>query len=218
MSLRVKGMSCASCVARVEKAIRGAPYRLKHMAAVETLTLHQLVAQRYSPTPLFDRDAWKRKTIDHYEILLKAKKKTAPRGGEKSSNKTNRAIRLQYGVLPYRFTETNSLEVLLVTTRQTRRWIVPKGWPIKGLKPPRSAAREAYEEAGIRGTVGAKAIGVLSYEKGLDASGVTVPCEVRVFPMIVKRQLDTWPEANEREARWFEQAKALSVIKDKGLL
>jgi 8-oxo-dGTP pyrophosphatase MutT (NUDIX family) len=91
--------------------------------------------------------------------LLKAKKKTAPRGGEKPSNKTNRAIRLQYGVLPYRFTETNSLEVLLVTTRQTRRWIVPKGWPIKGLKPPRSAAREAYEEAGIRGTVGAKAIG-----------------------------------------------------------
>jgi hypothetical protein len=48
----------------------------------------------------------------------------------------DRAIRVQYGVLPYRFTETNSLEVLLVTTRQTRRWIVPKGWPIKGLKSP----------------------------------------------------------------------------------
>jgi 8-oxo-dGTP pyrophosphatase MutT (NUDIX family) len=119
--------------------------------------------------------------------------------------------------LPYRFTETNSLEVLLVTTRQTRRWIIPKGWPIKGLKPPKSAAREAYEEAGIRGTVGAKAIGVFSYEKGLDANGVTVPCEVRVFPMIVKRQLDTWPESHEREAQWFEPAKALSAIKDKGL-
>ena len=86
---------------------------------------------------------------------------------------------------------------LLVTTRQTRRWIVPKGWPIKGLKPPRSAAREAYEEGGIRGTVGAKAIGVFSYDKALDANGVTVPCEVRVFPMIVKRQFDSWPEANE---------------------
>ena len=84
-------------------------------------------------------------------------------------------------------------------------------------KPPKSAAREAYEEAGIRGTVGAKAIGVFSYEKGLDANGVTVPCEVRVFPMIVKRQLDTWPESHEREAHWFEPAKALSVIKDKGL-
>jgi 8-oxo-dGTP pyrophosphatase MutT (NUDIX family) len=83
--------------------------------------------------------------------------------------------------------------------------------------PPKSAAREAYEEAGIRGTVGAKAIGVFCYEKGFDADGVIVPCEVRVFPMIVKRQLDTWPEADEREARWFEPAKALSAIKDRGL-
>jgi 8-oxo-dGTP pyrophosphatase MutT (NUDIX family) len=107
--------------------------------------------------------------------------------------------------------------VLLVTTRQTKRWIIPKGWPIKGLKPPKSAAREAFEEAGIRGTVGAKSIGAFSYEKGVDANGGSVPCEVRVFPMIVKRQLDTWPEAHEREARWFELGKALSAIKEKGL-
>jgi len=96
----------------------------------------------------------------------------------------DRAIRVQYGVLPYRFTETNSLEVLLVTTRQTRRWIVPKGWPIKGLKPPKSAAREAYEEAAIRGTVGTKS-GVFSYEKRLEENSGTVPCEVRVFSMFV---------------------------------
>ncbi len=126
----------------------------------------------------------------------------------------DRAIRVQYGALPYRFTETNSMEVLLVTTRQTRRWIIPKG---KRLKPPKSAAREADEEAGIRGTIGAKAIGVFSYEKSLDVNGLTVPCEVRVFPMIVKRQLDVWPEAHERKARWFESAEALSAIKDKGL-
>ena len=148
---------------------------------------------------------------------MKAKKKAAPRGGKKPSNKTDRAVRVQYGVLPYRFTETNSLEVLLVTTRQTRRWIIPKGWPIKGLRPPKSAAREAYEEAGIRGTVGAKSIGVFSYEKVLEANGGTVPCEVRIFPMIVKRQLDAWPEAHEREARWFDSTKALSVTREKGL-
>jgi 8-oxo-dGTP pyrophosphatase MutT (NUDIX family) len=147
-----------------------------------------------------------------------AKETTKPRGTKKPVNKTDRAIRVQYGILPYRFTETSSLEMLLVTTRQTRRWIIPKGWPIKGLTPPKSAAaREAYEEAGIRGTVGAKSIGAFSYEKGIDANGGTVPCEVRVFPMLVKRQLDRWPEAHEREARWFEPAKALSVIKDKGL-
>ena len=152
------------------------------------------------------------------EIVLKAKKTTAaPLRGKKPSNKGDRAIRVQYGALPYRYAATNSLEVLLITTRQTRRWIIPKGWPTKGLKPPKSAAREAYEEAGIRGTVGIKSIGVFSYEKCLDANGVTVPCEVRVFPMIVKRQLDTWPEANEREARWFESSKALSTIEESGL-
>jgi 8-oxo-dGTP pyrophosphatase MutT (NUDIX family) len=146
---------------------------------------------------------------------MRVVKKAIPRA--KKSLKTDRAVRTQYGALPYRFTETNSLEVLLVTTRETKRWIIPKGWPIKGLKSPKSAAREAYEEAGIRGTVGAKSIGSFSYEKRLDESKGIIPCEVRVFPMLVKRQLDTWPEANEREARWFEPAKALSAIKDKGL-
>ena len=84
---------------------------------------------------------------------------------KKSASGMGRAIRVQYGVLPYTLTESGSLEILLVTTRQTRRWIIPKGWPIKGLKAPQSAAREAYEEAGVRGKVGAKSIGVFSYEK-----------------------------------------------------
>jgi 8-oxo-dGTP pyrophosphatase MutT (NUDIX family) len=152
------------------------------------------------------------------EMGLKAeRRRVPPHSRNESSNKMDRAIRVQYGVLPYRFSETNSLEVLLVTTRQSRRWIIPKGWPIKGLKPPKSAAREASEEAGIRGSVGAKSIGVFSYEKRLEENSGAVPCEVRVFPMLVKRQLDTWPEAHERETRWFEPSKALSAIKDGGL-
>ena len=162
--------------------------------------------------------AERRKTIGYQQTELKAEKRTAlPRGAKKLSNKIDRAIRVQYGTLPYRFTETNSLDVLLVTTRQARRWIIPKGWPIKGLKPAKSAAREAYEESGVRGTVGAKSIEVFSYEKRQEENGGTVPCEVRVFPMFVKRQLDTWPEAHEREARWFEPGKALAAIKNEGL-
>jgi 8-oxo-dGTP pyrophosphatase MutT (NUDIX family) len=104
---------------------------------------------------------------------------------------------VQYGALPYRYAKSGAPEILLVTTRQTKRWIIPKGWPIKGLKPAKSAAREAYEEAGIRGSVKMKAIGIIAYEKRSDEDGITVPCDVRVFPLLVKRQSKAeWPTRN----------------------
>jgi len=131
--------------------------------------------------------------------------------------KDRRARRIQYGALPYRIAKTGSLELLLVTTRQTKRWIIPKGWPVKGLKPAKSAAREAYEEAGIRGAISAKPIGTFSYKKRLEEDGFTVPCEVRVYAMSVRRQLKSWPEAYERDSRWFEPVHALSALKDEGL-
>jgi 8-oxo-dGTP pyrophosphatase MutT (NUDIX family) len=124
---------------------------------------------------------------------------------------------VQYGALPYRLTKSSAPEILLVTSRQTKRWIIPKGWPIKGLKPAKSAAREAYEEAGVRGSVKMKAIGIFSYEKRLDEDGITIPCDVRVFPLLVKRQSKTWPESEQRVARWLEPAVALSLIKEKSL-
>ncbi|WP_162009746.1 NUDIX hydrolase [Methylocystis heyeri] len=140
-----------------------------------------------------------------------------PRSAKKPAARTDRAIRVQYGVLPYRLTEAGEVEILLVTTRQSRRWIIPKGWPIKGLKPSKSAAREGYEEAGIRGKVGGKSVGAFCYEKRIEEDGVTVPCEVRVFPLLVMQQFDSWPEAHQREARWFEPNKAVSAIKIAGL-
>jgi 8-oxo-dGTP pyrophosphatase MutT (NUDIX family) len=124
---------------------------------------------------------------------------------------------LQYGALPYRFTKSGTREILLVTTRQTKRWIIPKGWPIKGLKPAMSAAREAYEEAGIRGSVKTKAIGIFAYEKRLDEDGVTIPCDVRVFPLLVKRQSKAWPESEQRVAQWLEPTVALSLVEEEGL-
>jgi len=87
----------------------------------------------------------------------------------------------------------------------------------QGLKPAKSAAREAYEEAGIRGAISAKPIGAFSYDKRLEENGFTVPCEVRVFAMSVRRQLKSWPEAYERDSRWFEPINALSALKDEGL-
>jgi len=87
----------------------------------------------------------------------------------------------------------------------------------QGPETGKSAAREAYEEAGIRGAISAKPIGAFSYDKRLEENGFTVPCEVRVFAMSVRRQLKSWPEAYERDSRWFEPINALSALKDEGL-
>ena len=124
---------------------------------------------------------------------------------------------MQYGALPYRFTRLGAPEILLVTSRRTKRWIIPKGWPIKGLKPAKSAAREAYEEAGVRGSVKTKAIGIFSYEKRSDEDGITIPCDVRVFPLLVKRQSKAWPESEQRIAQWLEPTVALSLVEEESL-
>ena len=121
---------------------------------------------------------------------------------------------MQYGALPYRFTRDAALEILLVTTRQTRRWIIPKGWPIKGLRPAKSAAREAYEEAGVRGKIGAKPVGLFTYDKMVDEAGVTATCEVKVYPLLVKQQSETWPESEQRTTQWVEPGKAIAMIKE----
>jgi 8-oxo-dGTP pyrophosphatase MutT (NUDIX family) len=134
--------------------------------------------------------------------------------GEKIKPK---APRLQYGALPYRFRPDGSIEILLVTTRRTRRWIVPKGWKIKGKKPAKSAAQEAFEEAGVQGVVSGKPIGSFVYDKWLDDDGVTAPCEVRIFSLLVKRQGNTWREREEREVRWVDPGEALKMVDDQGL-
>jgi len=128
--------------------------------------------------------------------------------------KVKRAVRAQYGALPHRFTHDGELEILLITTRQSKRWIIPKGWPIKGLQPARSAAREAFEEAGVRGRIGAKSVGFFVYDKILDENGVRVSCEVRVFPLLVRRQSKIWPEKEQRVVQWLSPDKALTLIEE----
>jgi 8-oxo-dGTP pyrophosphatase MutT (NUDIX family) len=127
-----------------------------------------------------------------------------------------KAVRVQHGALPYRLGPDGAVEILLVTSRETRRWIIPKGWPIKGLKPSKSAAREAYEEAGVRGAVSPKSIGSFVYDKWLE-DGVSVPCEVSVFPLKVERQHKSWPERRERETRWLAPEEALDLLGEPGL-
>jgi 8-oxo-dGTP pyrophosphatase MutT (NUDIX family) len=115
-----------------------------------------------------------------------------------SASKKPSARRLQYGALPYRMSNGHRAEFMLVTSRETRRWIIPKGWPKKGKSPHRSAAREAFEEAGVLGAVGRQPIGSFSYEKRLK-NGASVECEVHVFPLEVKRQRKEWPSAASRD-------------------
>jgi len=127
------------------------------------------------------------------------------------------AKQLQYGALPYRVTGTRGIEFLLITSRETGRWIIPKGWPIEGMKPAKTAAREAYEEAGVRGIVSTRPIGNYSYEKKLNARGRTVPCKVTVFALLVRRQRRTWPEVHQRRTRWVRPRRALSLISEEEL-
>eukprot|EP01037_Dinobryon_pediforme_P002182 gene2182-2219_t len=127
----------------------------------------------------------------------------------------DKAVRIQYGALPYRkLKKTNDIEILLITSRETKRWIIPKGWPIKGLKPYDSAAQEAFEEAGVRGTISHRSIGKYTYNKRLHRPAGTVTCEVLVYTLLVEQQKKTWPEIGQRETRWFPSDEACAIIDD----
>jgi len=122
---------------------------------------------------------------------------------------------LQVGALPLRRTASGSWEILLVTTRTTKRWTVPKGWPIKKLKAHDAAAREAREEAGVVGQVKKKPVGRYLYWKRLEAEFRL--CKVRLYPLRVTEQLDTWPEEAQRLRHWFSLEDASDLVEEPGL-
>lgn len=115
----------------------------------------------------------------------------------------------QVAALAWRGVE--ALEVLLITSRETRRWVLPKGWPIKGKPPHEAAAQEAREEAGVRGAIAKQPIGSYRYVKFLK-DGAGVDCVVSVYPLTVARQRKRWPEQNQRAARWFSPEEAATAV------
>ncbi|MDR3440151.1 NUDIX hydrolase [Telmatospirillum sp.] len=121
----------------------------------------------------------------------------------------------QYAALPFRI-EQGLLQILLVTSRETRRWVVPKGWPEKHLKPYQVAETEAYEEAGLKGDVSRTPIAAFEYVKLLDPKH-KVNCLVEVFPLRVGNLLDTWPEQSQRRRQWMTPAEAATAVQEKGL-
>jgi 8-oxo-dGTP pyrophosphatase MutT (NUDIX family) len=121
----------------------------------------------------------------------------------------------QVAALPWRREPDGSVLVLLVTTLQTHRWIIPKGWPVPGERDFAAAALEAREEAGVIGTTGTTSIGTFMYEKRR-ASG-SVPVEVTVFPLEVREELSHWPERKRRQRAWFTLADAAALVQEPGL-
>ena len=126
------------------------------------------------------------------------------------------AKRVQYAALPYRRKGKSAPEVLLVTSRETGRWIIPKGWPRKGKSPHKAAAREAREEAGVVGKIKRRSIGSFFYEKRLKGGKVIV-CEVQVFVLKVKRQESKWLEKGERKVKWLSRGKAAKTVRNRRL-
>lgn len=123
--------------------------------------------------------------------------------------------RLQVAALPWRMGEAG-VEILLITSRDTGRWVLPKGWPEAREPLSEAAAREAVEEAGLTGTISHIEAGRYFYAKGL-ASGEEVPCEVLVFPLQVEAMAEKWKERRERERRWVTAPEAAGMVKEPDL-
>ncbi len=104
-----------------------------------------------------------------------------------------------------------NMRVVLVTTRRSRRWVVPKGWIEPGEEPHSSAAREAFEEAGLAGEVDPVQIGAYAYAKRKQ-DGALLPCEVLVFRYNVSRLLQDWPERHQRARRLYTPQAAAALV------
>lgn len=115
--------------------------------------------------------------------------------------KAKRRRHVQFAALPFQYDEGGGCRVMLLTSRETRRWVIPKGWPIHGRKPYHVAAQEAFEEAGLLGMIVSKhPVGSYRYTKQLSLHH-SILCEVKVFLFLVERQLGDWPERAERVTR-----------------
>jgi 8-oxo-dGTP pyrophosphatase MutT (NUDIX family) len=119
-------------------------------------------------------------------------------------------MRTQFAALCYRMTNDKP-EILLVTSRGSGRWILPKGWPIPGKTPGECALIEAWEEAGVRGKAHEQCLGIFSYNKTTDPKN-SLPCLGLVFPVKVKALTNDYPEADQRKRKWMRPKKAAARV------
>ena len=121
-------------------------------------------------------------------------------------------IRSQFGALCWR-RRKGGIEVLLVTTRSSGRWVPPKGWPLPGRSPVEAAAREALEEAGVEGEARDVCLGLYPYIKDIDQPE-SQPCVIALFPLKVRKVHEDWPERGQRKRKWFTREKAAAQVQE----
>ncbi len=121
-----------------------------------------------------------------------------------------RPARIQFAALCHRKGK-KGLEILLITSRDTGRWVIPKGWPIEGKQAPEVALQEAFEEAGVKGQVETGSVGTYTYPKKLK-SGMITDCKVQVHSVAVSDIVDDFPEAHERKRKWETPDVAAQLV------
>jgi 8-oxo-dGTP pyrophosphatase MutT (NUDIX family) len=112
--------------------------------------------------------------------------------------------------VPCRERADGEIEVLLVTGKGSRRWIIPKGWPVPGKSLADSAAQEAFEEAGVKGVVDPQPLGDFRHEKNVGPADIEI--RIVVHAMRVEQELSDYPEARSRERQWFSVAEAVEMV------
>lgn len=121
----------------------------------------------------------------------------------------------QVGALPLRKAPSNTIEVLLVSSRDTGRWVIPKGWPSKRMADSAAAAREAKQEAGVTGKIAKKPVGTYRYRK-IEKENIRL-IEVDVYVLWVKKEKKQWKEKAERNRVWFDAQTASRKVREPNL-
>lgn len=125
-------------------------------------------------------------------------------------NAHKKDVRSQFAALCYRV-QNGKLQILMITSRGSGRWIIPKGWPIDGLTPSACAAQEAWEEAGVVGKPIDLCLGLYFYRKIME-KGAFLPCVAMVYPLKVKKLAKDYPEAGQRKRKWVSRKRAAQMV------
>jgi 8-oxo-dGTP pyrophosphatase MutT (NUDIX family) len=122
----------------------------------------------------------------------------------------------QIAALPVHWDKNGKLRVLMVTSRDRGRWVMPKGWQMDGAKPWQAAEIEALEEAGAVGFISNTPIGHYHYDKQMD-DGTKTRGRVILYPMVVEKLKRRWKERKQRKRHWFSARKASKLVEEKEL-